>query len=177
MRASVFIAASLDGFIAREDGGIDWLHAGGGGGEDYGFQAFFDSVDAMVIGRNTYELVRTFGDWAYGSKPVFILTSRELTLPAELPSTVEVMNGSPREVVARLSERGFEHLYVDGGRTIQGFLAEGLIQRVILTRIPILLGRGIPLFGPLPGDVHLRHIDTRSWPTGLVQSEYEVVSA
>lgn len=178
MTANVFIATSLDGFIAREDGGIDWLHSADGetaAPEDYGFQAFFDSVDAMVIGRNTYELVRGFGGWAYGKKPVFVLTTRPLEIPAEIAETVESMNGSPTEIVRRLEHRGFERLYVDGGRTIQGFLAEGLIDRMIITRIPVLIGRGIPLFGPVPRDIRLRHIETRSWPTGLVQGEYEVI--
>ena len=174
--ASVFIATSLDGYIAREDGGIDWLSSGEAGAatEDHGYDAFFASVDALVMGRNTYDLVRTFGSWPYGRKPVVVLTSRELRIPPGLRKTVSVLSGEPREIVDRLAERGLRHLYVDGGRTVQAFLAAGLVRRLIVTRIPVLLGRGIPLFGALPHDVRLRHVQTRSWPSGLVQSEYEI---
>ena len=145
-------------------------------GEDYGYHAFFDSVDALVMGRNSYELVRTLGEWPYGTKPVVVLTSRSIEIPESMAATVETMSGSPTEVVRRLAERGAKHLYVDGGKTIQAFLAEGLIQRLIITRIPVLIGSGIPLFGPVPGDIHLRHAETRAYPNGLVQSEYEVVA-
>lgn len=177
MNATVFVGTSLDGFIAREDGGIDWLSGGEStdAGEDHGYRAFFDTVDALAMGRNTYELVRTFGSWPYGSKPVVVLTSRPLEIPAEIASTVESMAGTPDEIVRRLAERGMRHLYVDGGRTVQAFLAAGLVQRLIITRVPVLIGRGIPLFGPVPHDIHMRHVETRSYPSGLVQSEYEVL--
>lgn len=191
----VFIATSLDGFIAREDGGIDWLTGGGDAGEagsgageagdreaaparDYGYTAFFGSVDGMVMGRSTYELVRSFGGaWPYGSKPVFVLTSRRLEDEGALPETVERVSGSPSDVARVMEERGLERIYVDGGKTIQGFLDHGLIHRLVITRIPILIGRGIPLFGPVPKDVRLRHIRTESFSSGLVQSEYEVDGA
>lgn len=204
MQCTVFIGTSLDGFIARTDGAIDWLtdpgpdappagapgaaadeepggegHAGAGpGGEepgDFGYHAFFDTVDALVMGRNTYETVRAFGEWPYGDKPVIVLTSREIEIPAGLAATVEAMNAPPREVVRRLGERGMRHLYIDGGRTIQRFLAEGLIQRLIITRLPILIGSGIPLFGPLDRDVRLRHLGTTAYRNGFVQSRYEVI--
>lgn len=179
MNATVFIATSLDGFIAREDCDIEWLTSGGsgGGGEDYGFQSFFDSVDVLVLGRDTYEVVRGFGEWPYGTKPVVVLTGRPLEIPEAIAGTVEAMFGSPREIVRRLADRGAEHLYIDGGKTVQAFLAAGLVERLIISRIPILIGSGIPLFGPLPGDIHLRHVETRSFASGLVQSEYEVLPA
>jgi dihydrofolate reductase len=173
MTCSVFIATSLDGFIAREDGAIDWLTAAGNG-EDYGYADFIATVDALVMGRNTYELVLTFGGWPYEGTPVVVLSSRALDIPDRLAGRVEHMHAPPREVVRRLADRGASHLYVDGGRTIQAFLADGLIRRLTLTRIPVLLGRGIPLFGPLPGDVHLDHLETRTWPNGFVQSAYEL---
>lgn len=177
MRTSVFIATSLDGYIAREDGGIDWLHGDGSeDDEDHGFGAFFSSVDALVMGRNTYELVRTFDQWPYGAKQVIVLTTRPITIPEPIAGTVESMSGPPREVLERLAARGAEHLYIDGGRTIQGFLAEALIQRIIITRVPVLIGRGIPLFGPVPYDIHLRHVATRAFPSGLVQSEYQFLT-
>ncbi|QIN84319.1 dihydrofolate reductase [Rubrobacter tropicus] len=177
MKATVYIATSLDGFIAREDGGIDWLpgEEDAQEGEDYGYQEFIDTVDAIVMGRNTYELASSFGSWPYGGKPVVVLSSRRVDIPDAIAETVESMPAEPREVVRRLAERGFGHLYVDGGKTIQGFLGEGLIQRLIITRIPVLIGTGIPLFGPLPHDVRLRHVETRQFENGLVQSEYEVL--
>lgn len=179
IESSVFIATSLDGFIARPDGAVDWLHGAGDedGEEDYGYQDFIDSVDAIVMGRKTFETVLALDAWPYGEKPVIVLSSRDLGIPEHIRETVEAMSGAPREVVQRLAERGFRHLYVDGGETIQRFLAEGLIRRLIITRIPILIGSGIPLFGPLPQDVHLRHISTRSFPGSLVQSRYEVPSS
>ena len=186
MKASVYIATSLDGFIAREDGSLDWLEGSGeevndkdksaeSRGEDYGYKDFMDSVDALVMGRNTYEKVLSLGGWAYGDKPVFVLSSRSLEIPEPLSETVEAMSGTPEEVAARLSERSMTHLYIDGGVTVQRFLRAGLIQRLIISRAPVLIGTGIPLFGPLNQDVRLRHVRTQSYPSGFVQSEYEVV--
>lgn len=174
MTASVFIATSLDGYIARRDGGLDWL-PGMDAAEDYGFRAFMATVDALVMGRNTFDTVlRLGGRWLYGRKLVVVLSSRPLATALPRGAVVEHMSGSPREVVARLDERGMRHLYVDGGVTIQRFLEAGLIQRLTITRIPVLLGDGIPLFGPLSHDIRLRHVATRSYPNGLVQSEYAV---
>lgn len=177
MKSSVYIATSLDGFIARANGDIDWLSNGGGedSDEDYGYNEFIDSVDALVMGRNTYELVLTFGAWPYGDKPVVVLSSRQVDIPEHIMDSVESMSVPPREVVRRLEARGARHLYIDGGKTIQGFLSEGLVQQLIITRIPILIGSGIPLFGPLSHDIRLRHIETRQFANGLVQSQYEVV--
>jgi dihydrofolate reductase len=133
-------------------------------------------VDALVIGRKTYETVLAFETWPYGQKPVFVLSTRALP-PAPPAAVIEHMSGEPAEIVSRLAGRGFKHAYVDGGITIQQFLRAGLIQRLIITRIPVLLGAGIPLFGALPGDIVLRHVGTRQFPGGLVQSEYEVREA
>jgi dihydrofolate reductase len=173
MNASVFVGASVDGFIARPNGGLDWLPAGGG--EEHGYEAFMASVDALVIGRNTYETVLGFDAWPYGEKPVFVLSTRPLP-PAPAGAGVEHMAGEPADIVSRLAARGFRHAYVDGGITIQRFLRAGLIQRLIVTRVPVLIGSGIPLFGELPRDVLLRHVATRQYPSGLVQSEYVVVT-
>jgi dihydrofolate reductase len=169
MKASVFIATSLDGFIARANGDIDWLPAGGG--EEHGYEAFMATVDALVIGRKTYETVLAFDTWAYGKKPVFVLSTRTLA-PAPPGAVLEHMSGDPAGIVSQLAARGIRHIYVDGGITIQRFLQAGLIQRLIITRIPVLLGDGIPLFGPLDRDVVLRHVGTRQYASGLVQSEY-----
>ena len=172
--ASVFIATSLDGFIARPNGDLDWLPSpDSANGEDFGYDSFMSTIDTLVMGRGTYEKALTFGTWPYGMRRVVVLTSRSLP-PPPASANVETMSGAPRDIVCTLGERGARSLYVDGGVTIQRFLDAGLIRRLIVTRIPVLLGDGIPLFGPLSRDVHLEHIDTRYWPNGLVQSEYRV---
>lgn len=174
MTASVFVGASVDGFIARSNGDLDWLPPGGG--EPHGYDEFIASVDAIVIGRKTFETVLAFDTWPYGDKRVVILSSRPLDLSAAAGGVVEQMAGPPADIVARLAASGARHLYVDGGITIQGFLRAGLIQRLIITRVPVLIGEGIPLFGTLPHDIRLRHVTTRHFPSGLVQSEYRVVT-
>jgi dihydrofolate reductase len=171
-KASVFIATSLDGFIAREDGALDWLPDGDV--EDHGYSEFFASVDALVMGRKTFETVLGFGAWPYGPKPVIVLTSQPSAIVAPKGAVCDAMGGTPQEIVARLADRGMRHLYIDGGVTIQRFLEAGLIQRLVITKIPVLLGSGIPLFGPLSRDVRLKHVETRSYPSGLVQSEYQI---
>lgn len=178
MKASVYIATSLDGFIARDNGDIDWLPGGGNDGsdEDYGYKDFMDMVDVLVMGRNTYEKVLTFGEWPYGNKSVVILSSRSVHVPSSISQSVESISCSPAELVSRLSKRGARHLYVDGGKTIQGFLNAGLINELIITKIPILIGSGIPLFGALQRDIRVRHIETRQFASGLVQSKYEIVA-
>ena len=171
MQASVFVGTSVDGFIARPDGGLDWLPPGGG--EPHGYVEFMASVDALVIGRKTYETVLSFGTWPYEGKPVFVLSSRMLA-PAPAWAVVERMAGEPAHILAQLATRGVRHVYVDSGITIQGFLRAGLIHRLIVTRVPVLLGTGIPLFGTTRGDIVLKHVATRQYASGLVQSEYEV---
>ena len=173
MRASVFVGTSLDGFIARPNGEFDFLDAGGS--EPHGYDEFMASVDALVIGRNTFDTVLGFGGWAYGPKPVFVLSSRPLP-PVPAGAVVERMEGDVAAIVAQLDARGVRHAYVDGGITIQRFLQAGLIQRLIITRVPVLIGSGIPLFGSLLRDIPLRHIATRQYKGGLVQSEYEVAA-
>src|ERR1700693_2791051 len=174
MAASVFIGMSVDGFIARPNGDLDFLPAGGG--EPHGYDEFMASVDALVIGRKTFETVLSFEAWPYGDKRVVVLSSRPLDLAAAAGGVVEQMAGPPAEIVSQLAASGAHNLYIDGGITIQGFLRAGLIQRLIITRVPVLIGEGVPLFGSLPHDVRLRHIATRHYPSGLVQSEYEVES-
>jgi dihydrofolate reductase len=171
LTVSVFVGTSVDGFIARTNGDLDWLPAGGG--EPHGYDEFIASVDAIVIGRNTFETVLAFATWPYGAKRVVVLSSRPVDLSAA-KGVVEQMGGPPLEIVSRLAASGARHLYVDGGITVQRFLRAGLVQRLIITRVPVLIGDGIPLFGSLPGDVRLRHVATRHYPSGLVQSEYDV---
>jgi dihydrofolate reductase len=172
MKTSVFVGTSLDGFIARPDGTFDFLDSGGN--EEHGYTEFFASVDAVLIGRRTYEVVLGFGGWAYGQKPVFVLSTRPLA-PAPREAVLERLCGEPAEVIATLEARGLKHLYVDGGETIQRFLRAGLISRLVISRVPVLIGEGIPLFGALGRDIQLRHVATRQFAGGLVQSEYEVI--
>jgi dihydrofolate reductase len=174
MTASVFIGTSVDGFIARKNNDLDFLPEGGG--EPHGYNEFIASVDAIVIGRKTFEKVLSFATWPYGEKRVVVLSSQRLDLSLVHGGVVEQMTGPPTEIVAQLAARGVHHLYVDGGVTIQRFLRVGAIQRLIITRVPVLIGEGIPLFGTLAHDIRLRHIATRHYPSGLVQSEYEVES-
>ena len=171
MSTSIFLATSLDGYIARADGRIDWLPATDDI-EPHGFEEFFASADALVIGRGTYDTVIGFGGWGYGKKPVVVLTAKpELVRPPK-EAVCEVMSGEPASIVAHCAERGWEQLYVDGGVTITRFLEAGLIDRMIITRIPILIGSGIPLFGPLTRDIRWKHVRTQVYKGGLVQSEY-----
>lgn len=172
MKASVFVGTSMDGYIARRNGTLDFLPPNGG--EPHGYDEFIDSVDALIIGRNTYEAVLTFDAWPYGEKPVFVLSTKALRAPPT-EASVERMSGSPEEIVATLERRGFRHAYVDGGITIQAFLRAGLIQRLTITRVPVIIGTGIPLFGPTSRDIMLRHLKTQQYPSGLVKSEYEVL--
>ncbi len=172
MRVSVFIGISVDGFIARRNGDLDFLPPGGG--EPHGYDEFIASVDAIVIGRHTFEKVLTLGPWPYGAKRVVVLSSSGIDLSTAGGGVVELMAGSPAEIISQLDASGAHHLYIDGGITIQRFLRAGLIQRLIITRVPVLIGDGIPLFGSLPHDIKLRHIATRHYQSGLVQSEYQV---
>jgi dihydrofolate reductase len=169
---SVFIGTSVDGFIARKNDDLDFLPEGGV--EPHGYNEFMASVDALVIGRRTYEKVLAFGAWPYGSKRVVVLSSRPIDLSVVRGGVVEQMAGQPAEIVAQLAARGVHNLYIDGGVTIQRFLRAGMIQRLIITRVPVLIGDGVPLFGTLLHDIRLRHIATRHYPSGLVQSEYDV---
>jgi dihydrofolate reductase len=175
VKASVFVGTSLDGFIARADGAFDFLDAAGTEPEPHGYEEFFATVDAMVIGRKTYETALSFPYWPYGTKPVFVLSSATLA-PSPPGAVVERLSGPPADIIATLEHRGFTHLYVDGGQTIHEFLRAGLIDRLIITRVPVLIGTGISLFGELDRDVLLRHVTTRAFASGLVQSEYAVVA-
>ena len=143
-------------------------------GEDHGYGAFMAEVDAIVVGRLTFETVLSFRGWPYGARPVAVLASRPVTIPPEHAAAVEAMPGPPAEILRRLAARGARHAYVDGGQTIQAFLAAGLIDRLVVTRVPILIGDGVPLFGPLARDIRLRHVRTEAFASGLVQSEYAI---
>jgi len=177
MKVSVFIATSLDGFIARRDGSIDWLNEANAvvpEGEDCGFMAFMDSVDTLIMGRKTYEQVLSFGQWPYGDTPVVVLSHNSIKIPSHVSDTVSCSAEAPAALLTRLAGQAVEHVYVDGGTTIQSFLAESLIDEITITRIPVVIGDGIPLFAPLEKDITLTHHTTTAYEFGFVQSKYSV---
>lgn len=176
-KCSVFIATSVDGFIARDDGSIDWLmkaNALATPGEDCGFKAFMSTVDALIMGRHSYEKVLTFDPWPYDDLPVVVMSSQQLVIPHHLQDRVTWSSETPTELVQRLTQRGLNHLYIDGGVTIQRFLKENLISELTMTLIPVLIGSGRTLFGSLPEDIELHLIQSTSYDGGFVQLAYKV---
>jgi dihydrofolate reductase len=171
MECSVFVGVSVDGFMARHDGRFDFLPADGG--EEHGYSAFIASVDAVVMGRKTFDIVRAFDRWPF-RQPVIVLTTRAGDAEPPANAAVEFMAGEPAEIVARLAARGMKHLYVDGGITIQRFLNAGLIDHATITRVPVIIGDGVPLFGRTDRDIRLRHVETRTYGSGLVTTEYDI---
>ena len=176
IKCFVFIAASLDGFIARLDGDISWLTNSVYTiqSEDFGIAEFYSSVDTLVMGRNSYETALGFPEWPYSHLRVVVLSHSALVIPPVLVNKVEHISGSPAEVAQLLEASGSHHVYVDGGQTIQGFLQAGLINEITLTTIPILLGSGIPLFGSFNREFLLQLLDSRTYPNGFVQTKYKV---
>ena len=172
MKMSAFVGTSLDGFMARRNGDYDFLPADGG--EPHGYEEFIASVDTILIGRNTFDVVLKLPRWPYGDKRVVVLSHRPLAR-SENAGHVEQMSGEPAEIVERLAAMGAQHVYVDGGITVQEFLRAGQLHALTITRVPVLIGYGIPLFSGLPHDIKLRHIGTRQYQSGLVTSQYEVV--
>jgi dihydrofolate reductase len=171
-----FIAASLDGFIARPDGSLDWLTPFNAVGEDHGYDAFLADMDGIIMGRGTYETVLAFGAWPY-ALPVIVL-SQSLTvddIPDHLADAVAICDMSLPDLLAALDDEGWARAYVDGGQVLQSFLRDGLLDDITLTRVPVLLGQGRPLFGALPGDVALHHHATHSFASGIISSTYSVI--
>ncbi len=176
---SVFVATSLDGFIARPDGRIDWLepqNARVPAGEDCGYGAFVAGVDAIVMGRHTFEQALGFEPWPY-APPVVVMSRRGVAVPPALVGRVSVADEDPPALVGRLGAAGLRRLYVDGGQTIRAFLAAGLIDEPTITTVPVLIGQGRPLFGAPMADVGLELVASRAYPFGFVQSTYRVPRA
>lgn len=176
MGVEVFIATSVDGFIARKDGSIDWLAHPDYGleGEDYGYNAFTANVSCMLMGSGTFRVVSAFDDWPY-TVPVYVLSRSLKELPASLEGKAFLRASHLKDTVQALQNLYDGTIYLDGGMLIQSGLREGLIDRMCITRIPVLLGDGLPLFGPLEEDLHLKHVDTKSFDSGLTQSTYQVI--
>lgn len=172
MANMVYIATSLDGFIADRNGGLDWLTSvPNPEGSDFGFGDFMNRVDALVMGRKTFDTVVSFDGWPY-SKPVFVLGRSLPLIPESLAGKAEGIIGGPREVVDMLRAKGYRNLYIDGGQTIQSFLREDLVDELVITRVPVLLGGGIPLFGHLDAHLDFEHVGEEDLGNGLVKSRY-----
>jgi dihydrofolate reductase len=173
----VFIATSLDGFIARPHGGLDWLIKQRTAGEDHGFDTMMESVDGLIMGRRTFQDVLCYDDWPY-RKPVVVMSRSlsEADIPEELQGRVRISELTPERIMQQLDSEGWARAYVDGGALIRSFLRAGLIADMVLTRIPILIGSGRPLFGDLDHDIDLEHVETRDFPSGLVRSTYQIQS-
>lgn len=176
LRISVFIATSVDGYIARPDGDVGWLDKFGpmGAGEDGGYSALMGSIDALVMGRGSFEKVLEF-DWPYGETPVIVLSQSLTDVPPPLRDHVRIDTSSPQELVAQLLQLSYRRIYLDGGKVIQSFLREGLVDDMTITMVLVLLGKGIPLFGDLEQDIALRLTSLKSWDNGFVQKTYSVV--
>jgi dihydrofolate reductase len=176
-RFAAFIASSLDGYIADAEGGMAWLeraNAAVPSGEDFGYGKFFAGVDALVMGRVTFEQVLRFPSWPYGALPVIVLSRTLAELPAGAPQTVQRFDRSLDALAAMASARGYRTVYVDGGQTLQSFVAAGLLDEITITRVPVLLGGGAPLFGSLAAPVQLALVASRAYPFGFVQSTYRL---
>lgn len=177
----VFIATSLDGFIARPDGGLDWLSGRPGAppppeGEDFGYADFISGMDGIVMGRWTFETVADFTSWPYEELVIVLSdTLRTENIPSRLRGKVRLMAGTPRDIMRTLEAEGWRRAYIDGGHTIRRFLAAGCIHEMTISRLPVLLGQGRSLFGAGERDRWMEHVETRSFAGGLVQSHYRVV--
>jgi len=167
----VYVAVSLDGFIARKDGSVDWL-PDPPEGEDFGWAEFFGSVDAIVMGRATFEVVLNFGVWHYGDTPVTVVSRTMTGIPKHLEAKAELSQLAPEPLLQQLAARGHRRVYVDGGRVVQSFLAEDRIDELVLTTVPMLLGEGIPLFGALKASLTWDLVSSETLSGGLVQSRY-----
>lgn len=173
----VFIATSLDGFIAREDGDIAWLLERDDPNEDHGYNAFIANIDVILMGRGTFKSMSAVRPWPY-ARPVVVLSATMTPddLPKDLADKVRVIDAAPEEAMRVLQSEGHQSVYVDGGLVIQSFLRAGLISEITITTVPVLLGEGRRLFGSIASDISLRHEETKSFPSGLVQSRYRVVA-
>jgi dihydrofolate reductase len=172
MKTAAYIGISLDGFIARKDGDIDWLIQFENQEVNQNYEEFISVIDAIVIGRGTFEKVLTFSSWPY-MKKVFVLSNHIKQIPNSIKEKVTILSMEPKEVLNYLSDKGFSNIYVDGGKVIQSFLKENLIDELIITRVPILIGSGIPLFGELDNDLQFKHVQTNVYSNGLVKSLYK----
>ena len=172
MKTIVYIGTSLDGFIARQNGDIDWLTQFANDDAIRAYEEFMSKVDAIVIGKGTFEKVLTFPSWPY-EKMVFVLSTSIKQVPDIVKDKITLLSMAPKELLNYLSDKNFSAIYVDGGKVIQGFLKEDLIDELIISKVPVLIGNGIPLFDYLNTDLQFKHIHTQVSSNGLVRSYYE----
>jgi dihydrofolate reductase len=174
MSNTVYIASSLDGYIAREDGSIDWLmELPNPDKSDYGFSVFLERIDGIIMGRKSFETILGFDEWPYSKPvPVFVLSNSLDKLPNKFSGRGEIVRGELKGILESLKVKGINNLYIDGGKTIQGFLKEDLIDEMIITRVPILLGSGIPLFSKNDLELEFEHVETVVHNNMLVRSKY-----
>lgn len=176
MTNTIYIAKSLDGYIAKKDNNLDWLNEfPNPERNDYGFDEFTKRIDAVIIGKNTFEVVLSFGQWMY-NKAVFIISSQLKSVPKNLINKAEILNEKPQSVVNLLNSRGYKNLWIDGGKVIQAFLKARLIHEIIITTVPIILGEGIPLFTKGICEQKYDHHNTEIFSSGLVKSCYKITN-
>ena len=177
MKTVAYLAVSLDGYIADKNGGVDWLNEIPNPDQsDYGFAEFMQSVDAIVMGANTFKIVQSFGVWPY-EKPVFVASNSIKKAPQDYEDRITMVQGDVREIMAGIRDLGYERLYVDGGKLIQNCLQAGILDEMIITQIPIILGSGISLFVEFENSIHLEHKETKVIGVGLVKSHYLIKKA
>ncbi len=169
-KVSVYIATSIDGYIARKDGNLDWLQHGHTGDEDYGFKKFIDSIDVLILGRNTYQFVSSFDEWPYKEKRVIVL-SKTLN---EVRKETELYSGELPDLLVKLKSENVRHIWVDGGITSSKFIELGLVDEITISIISTILGSGIPLFSVMNRENSCRLVSSQAYPSGLVQLKYEV---
>jgi dihydrofolate reductase len=169
-KITIYIATSIDGYIARKDGSLDWLDQVGGFDEDYGFQQLIDSIDGVILGRNTYEIAASVPDWPYKGKRIVVLSNTLQTVREE----AELYRGDLTHLVTQLHSDGIKHVWIDGGVTISQFLKLQLVDCMTLSVIPVILGDGMPLFNALGNEIPCHLISSQSYPSGLVQLNYEI---
>lgn len=184
MKCSAFIATSVDGFIARKDGSVDWLHTAGnqdiemGNQTDMGFYDYLKTVDCLIMGRKTMEVIAnmklTEDQWPYGNMPIVVLSSSLTETPESLAGKIRFFNGQLQDLLDQLEADGYHHAYIDGGTTIQQFINEKLMNEMTIARVPVLLGEGIPLFGKPGIEVRLTDAETKAYPNDFVQVKYQL---
>ena len=184
MKCSAFIATSVDGFIARVDGSIDWLNTAGNSEADMENQAdmgmndYMSSIDCMVMGRKCMDTISnmnlTAEQWPYGDIKIMVLSNSLKEAPENLKGKVEMYSGDLHQLISNLEEKGFKHAYIDGGTSIQNFINLKLIDEITITRIPVLLGEGISLFGKTFKDIKLEHARANTFPNDFIQVKYKV---
>lgn len=177
MTNTVYCAVSLDGFIADTNHGVEFLESAGPGeeGEDFGWADFFNPIDAIVMGRNTYDVFLGFGMWPYDDKKIIVLSNRDITIPDDYKDKVSAFAGFPDQIVEHAKSLGHDNLYIDGGIVVQQFLSAGLVDKIVITIIPILIGEGISLFGPLNENIKLETVKADKFDNGIVQLHYDVI--